>query len=80
MWSPKSLRFKASLDPCHLAAGMDNSLGKTLVVEMVGLECWSVVSWVGLQTIADLLSRMPILEQCRAILVFGGDSEPMVRV
>lgn len=34
----------------------------------------------GLQTIADLFSRMTILQQRRAVLVFRGDSEPMVRV
>ena len=46
---------------CTGTAGMDYSFGDTLVAEVVCLWCWLVVFWVGLQTIADLLSCMTIL-------------------
>ena len=45
----------------------------------VSLIC-SVLSWGEKQTIVDLFSCMAIFEQRLAVLVFGGDTEPMVRV
>ena len=65
---------------CTGTASMDSSFGNTLVVKMMYLQCWSVESQVGVHIMADLLPCMPILQQCRTILVFGGDCEPMVRV
>ena len=65
---------------CTGPTGMDYPFGDTFVVGMVYLLRWPVVSRVDLQTITDLISCMTILQPCRTILIFGGDSEPMVRV